>query len=134
MGSEEPNIDVLHADISGMDAFTGNSVCDSGASHSLTGNLSALYRYCKLTKTIPLSVATKCTGRRSYVEGMGSLIFKGEDGRTIIVNGVFYSPDAACTLISPAALIRGGATISTDNNDILICDTSNLPILCARLF
>ncbi|MBW0475938.1 hypothetical protein O181_015653 [Austropuccinia psidii MF-1] len=133
MGSEEPNIDVLHADIGGMDAFTGNSVCDSGASHSLTGNLSALYRYRKLTKTIPLSVATKRTGRRSYVEGMGSLIFKGEDGRTVIVNGVFYSPDAACTLISPAALIRAGATISTDNNDILICDNSNLPILRARL-
>ncbi|MBW0499004.1 hypothetical protein O181_038719 [Austropuccinia psidii MF-1] len=133
MGSEEPNIDILHADISGMDSFTGNSVCDSGASHSLTGNLSSLHRYRKLTKSIPLSVATKRAGRRSYIEGMGSLIFKGENGRTVIINGVFYSPDAACTLISPAALIRAGATISTANNDILICDNYALPVLRARL-
>ncbi|MBW0527096.1 hypothetical protein O181_066811 [Austropuccinia psidii MF-1] len=133
MGSEEPNIDLLHADISGTDTFTGNSVCDSGASHSLTGDLSALHRYRKLTKAVPLSVATKCAGRRSYVEGMGSLIFKGEDNKTVIINGVFYSPDAACTLISPAALIRAGASISTSNNDILIHNSSDLPVLCAHL-
>ncbi|MBW0463381.1 hypothetical protein O181_003096 [Austropuccinia psidii MF-1] len=133
MGSKEPNIDVLHTDISGMDTFTGNSVCDSSASHSLMGNLSSLYCYHKLTKTIPLFVATKRAGRRSYIEGMDSLIFKGEDSKTIIINRVFYSPDAACTLISPAVLIRSGASISTDDNDILICNGSKLPVLHAHL-
>ncbi|MBW0529102.1 hypothetical protein O181_068817 [Austropuccinia psidii MF-1] len=122
MGSEEPNIDLLHAKISGTDTFTGNSVCDSG-----------LHRYHKLTKAIPLSVATKCAGRRSYVEGMGYLIFKGEDNKTVIINGVFYSPDAACTFMSPAALICAGASISTSNNDILIHDSSGLPVLRAHL-
>ncbi|MBW0492941.1 hypothetical protein O181_032656 [Austropuccinia psidii MF-1] len=133
MGSEEPNIDLLHADISGTDTFTGNSVCDSGASHSLTGDLSALHCYRKLTNAIPLSVATKCAGRRSYVEGMGSLIFKGEDNKTMIINGVFCSPDAACTLISPAALIHTRAGISTNNNDILIHNDSESPVLHSRL-
>ncbi|MBW0486045.1 hypothetical protein O181_025760 [Austropuccinia psidii MF-1] len=121
MGSEEANIDLLHANISGTDTFTGNSVCDSG-----------LHRYRKLTKAIPLSVATKCAGRRSYVEGMGYIIFKGEDNKTVIINGVFYSPDAACTLISPAALIRAGASISTSNNDILIHNSSDLPVYVNR--
>ncbi|MBW0488370.1 hypothetical protein O181_028085 [Austropuccinia psidii MF-1] len=89
--------------------------------------------YRKLTRTIPLSVSTKCTGWRSYIKGMGSLIFKGEDDKTIIINGVFYSPDAACTLISPAALIRAGASISTEDNDILICNGSKLPVLRVHL-
>ncbi|MBW0479374.1 hypothetical protein O181_019089 [Austropuccinia psidii MF-1] len=133
MGAEEPDIDILKADLGKMNGFNGCSVCDSGASHSLTGDLHAFCRYQKLTRPIPLSVATKCTGRRSYVEGIGSLVFKGERGNPVVINGVFYSPDASCTLISPAALIRAGATLSSESNDILLCSTSHTPILCARL-
>ncbi|MBW0477744.1 hypothetical protein O181_017459, partial [Austropuccinia psidii MF-1] len=54
MGTEEPNIDILKVDLGKANGFEGCSVCDSGASHSLTGNLQALYRYKKLTKPIPL--------------------------------------------------------------------------------
>ncbi|MBW0488257.1 hypothetical protein O181_027972 [Austropuccinia psidii MF-1] len=96
MGAEEPDIDILKVNLGKANGFEGCLVCDSGASHSLTGNLQALYRYKKLTKPIPLSVATKCTGHRSYVEGIGALL-------------------------------------SSESNDILICNTSHIPILHTRL-
>ncbi|MBW0543276.1 hypothetical protein O181_082991 [Austropuccinia psidii MF-1] len=132
-GAEEPDVRVLTTDVGHAENFVGKAVCDSGASHSLTGDRSALCRYQKLTKPIPLSVATKCTGRRSYVEGIGSLIFKGEGDKAVIVNGVFFSPDASCTLISPSALIQAGGKLSSDGNDILICNSDNIPVLRASL-
>ncbi|MBW0519995.1 hypothetical protein O181_059710 [Austropuccinia psidii MF-1] len=133
MGAEEPDIDILKVDLGKANGFEGCLVCDSGESHSLTGNLQALYRYKKLTRPILLSVAMKCTGCRSYIEGIGSLIFKQEGGSTVVLNGVFYSPDASCTLISPAAVIQAGAILSSESNDILICNNSHIPILRARL-
>ncbi|MBW0516272.1 hypothetical protein O181_055987 [Austropuccinia psidii MF-1] len=111
MGAEEPDVMVLSTDISHTENFIGNAVCESGASHSLTGDQSALCRYQKLTKPIPLSVATKCTGRRSYVEGIGSLVFRGKGDKTAIVNRVFFSP---------SALIQAGGKLSSDGNDISI--------------
>ncbi|MBW0489287.1 hypothetical protein O181_029002 [Austropuccinia psidii MF-1] len=60
---------------------------------------------------------------------MGSLIFKGGDNKTVGINRVFYSSDAACTLISPVALIFSRARISTDGNEIIIFNGSKLPIL-----
>ncbi|MBW0462702.1 hypothetical protein O181_002417 [Austropuccinia psidii MF-1] len=133
MGAEEPDVTILSTDIGHTKKFVGNAVCDSGASHSLTGDQLALCRYQKLMKPIPLSVATKCTGRRSYVEVIGSLVFKGKGDKTVIVNGVFFSPDASCTLISPAALIQAGGKLSSDGNDILICNAHNIPVLQATL-
>ncbi|MBW0488680.1 hypothetical protein O181_028395 [Austropuccinia psidii MF-1] len=84
-------------------------------------------------KPIPLSVATKCTGHSSHVEGMGSLVFKGEGGKTVIVNGVFFSPNTSCTLIAPAALIRAGGKLYSEGNDILIFNALNIPVLRATL-
>ncbi|MBW0539538.1 hypothetical protein O181_079253 [Austropuccinia psidii MF-1] len=71
MGAEDPYVMALSTDIGHNENFVGNALCDSSASHSLTGDQSALFHYKKLTKPIPLSVAIKCTGHRSYVEGMG---------------------------------------------------------------
>ncbi|MBW0503569.1 hypothetical protein O181_043284 [Austropuccinia psidii MF-1] len=133
MGAEDPDVMALSTDIGHNENFVGNALCDSSTSHSLTGDQSALCHYKKLTKPIPLSVATKCTGRRSYVEGMGSLVFKEEGGKTVIVNGVFFSPDSSFTLISPAALIQEGGKLSSDGNDILICNAHNIPVLQATL-
>ncbi|MBW0473451.1 hypothetical protein O181_013166 [Austropuccinia psidii MF-1] len=108
MGAKGPDVTVLSTDISHSENFIGNAVCDSDASHSLTGDQSALCHYCKLTKPIPLLVTTKCTGHGSYIEGIGSLVFKGKNNKTVIVNGVFFLSDASCILISPAALIHAG--------------------------
>ncbi|MBW0585177.1 hypothetical protein O181_124892 [Austropuccinia psidii MF-1] len=129
MGAEEPEIDILKVDLGKTSGFEGCLVCDSGESHSLTDNLQALCRYQKLTRPIPLYVATKCTGRRSYVKGIGSLVFKGEGGSTTIIHGVFYSPNASCTRISLAALIQAGAILSSESNDILLCNASHIPIM-----
>ncbi|MBW0519647.1 hypothetical protein O181_059362 [Austropuccinia psidii MF-1] len=55
------------------------SVYDTGASHSLTGDLSALCCFKKLTKPIPLCIATN-TAQKSFVTGVGSLIYPGYQG------------------------------------------------------
>ncbi|MBW0496924.1 hypothetical protein O181_036639 [Austropuccinia psidii MF-1] len=107
------------------------SVYDTGASHSLTGDFSALCRYKKLTRPIPLSVATN-TAQRSFVTGVGSLIYPGYNGRQVIINGVFYSPDAVGTLISPAALINSGAKMDHIGNDVLIRGNCGEPLLRAN--
>ncbi|MBW0476803.1 hypothetical protein O181_016518 [Austropuccinia psidii MF-1] len=107
------------------------SVYDTGASHSLTGDLSALCRYRKLTKPIPLSVATN-TAQRSFVTGVGSLVYPGYNGRHVIVNGVFYSPHATGTLISPAALINSGSKICHIGDDVLIHGNCGEPLLRAN--
>ncbi|MBW0485619.1 hypothetical protein O181_025334 [Austropuccinia psidii MF-1] len=106
------------------------SVYDTGASQSLTGDLSALCLFKKLTKPIPLCVATN-TAQRSYVTGVGSLIYPGYLGKQVIINGVFYSPDAAGTLISPGALISTGAKLHMIGPDILISTEAEGPLLWA---
>ncbi|MBW0485389.1 hypothetical protein O181_025104 [Austropuccinia psidii MF-1] len=107
------------------------SVYDTGASHLLTGDLSALCRYRKLTKPIPLSVATN-TAQQSFVTGVGSLVYPGYNGRHVIVNGVFYSPHATGTLISPAALINSGSKICHIGDDVLIHGNCGEPSLRAN--
>ncbi|MBW0497544.1 hypothetical protein O181_037259, partial [Austropuccinia psidii MF-1] len=107
------------------------SVYDTGASHSLTGDLSALCRYRELTKPIPLSVATN-TAQQSFVTGVGSLIYPGYNSRHIIINGVFYSPHATSTLISSAALIHLGSKMCHIGNDVLIHGNCGEPLLQAN--
>ncbi|MBW0540912.1 hypothetical protein O181_080627, partial [Austropuccinia psidii MF-1] len=106
------------------------SVYDTGASHSLTGDLSALCRFKKLIKPIPLCLTTN-TAQQSYVTGVGSLIYPGYLGKQVIISGVFYSPDAAGTLISPGALISTGAKLHMIGPDILISTEAEGPLLWA---
>ncbi|MBW0531775.1 hypothetical protein O181_071490 [Austropuccinia psidii MF-1] len=44
MGAEEQDIDILKVNLGKENGFEGCLVCDSGVSHSLTGNLKASYR------------------------------------------------------------------------------------------
>ncbi|MBW0513836.1 hypothetical protein O181_053551 [Austropuccinia psidii MF-1] len=106
------------------------SVCDTGASHSLTGDFSALCCFEKLTKLIPLCIATN-TAQQSFVPGMGSLIYPGYQGKQVIINGVFDSPDAAGTLFSPGPLISTGAKLHMIGSDILISTKAEGPLLQA---
>ncbi|MBW0531620.1 hypothetical protein O181_071335 [Austropuccinia psidii MF-1] len=127
--SDKPEHKIAVDDV--MNPGDRQSVYDTGASHSLTGDFSALCRYRKLTRPIPLSVATN-TAQRSFVTGVGSLIYPGYNGRQVIVNGVFYSPDATGTLISPAALINSGAKMEHIGNDVLIRGDCGEPLLRAN--
>ncbi|MBW0474509.1 hypothetical protein O181_014224 [Austropuccinia psidii MF-1] len=102
--------------------------CDTGASHSLTGDISALCHFRKLMRPIPLSVATN-TAKQSFVTGVGSLIYPGYCGKHVIINGVFYSPDASSTLISPGALANAGANLLFVGMDILIGTKAEGPLL-----
>ncbi|MBW0462606.1 hypothetical protein O181_002321 [Austropuccinia psidii MF-1] len=63
---------------------------------------------------------------------MGSLVYPGYRGKQVIVNGVFYSPDATGTLISPGALVNAGASLEFIGNDILINTQDDGPILRAE--
>ncbi|MBW0530212.1 hypothetical protein O181_069927 [Austropuccinia psidii MF-1] len=127
--SEEPKHKIAVDDMT--NPGDRQSVYDTGASHSLTGDFSALCQYRKLTRPIPLSVSTN-TAQKSFVTGMGSLIYPGYNGRNVIVNGVFYLPHATGTLILPAALINSGVKIDHIGNDVLICGNYGEPLLQAN--
>ncbi|MBW0487043.1 hypothetical protein O181_026758 [Austropuccinia psidii MF-1] len=107
------------------------SVCDTGASHSLTGDLSSLCRFKKLTSPTPLCVATHTTPQ-SFVTGVGSLVYPGYRGKHVVINSLFYSPDATVTLISPGALLNAGALLEFIGNDILISTRGEGPVLRAN--
>ncbi|MBW0536132.1 hypothetical protein O181_075847 [Austropuccinia psidii MF-1] len=130
VGAEDPGIEVLQAGVDNVENLSCELVCDTGASHSLTGDLSSLFPFCHLNSAIPVSVATKQSGHRSHVTGVGSLLYPGLDGRLVVIHGVYYCPDATCTLISPAALIHAGFTFRFDlNNDMLLCGSDRQPLL-----
>ncbi|MBW0549639.1 hypothetical protein O181_089354 [Austropuccinia psidii MF-1] len=130
VGAEDPGIEVLQAGVDDVENLNCESVCDTGASHSLTGDLSALFSFRHLISAIPVSVATKQSGHRSHVMGIGSLLYPGLDGCLVVIHGVYYCPDATCTLISPAALIHAGCTFRFDlNNDMLFCNCDCKPLL-----
>ncbi|MBW0476310.1 hypothetical protein O181_016025 [Austropuccinia psidii MF-1] len=59
VGAEDPGMEVLQAGVDDVKNLTCESVCDTGASHSLTGDLSSLFSFRHLTSAIPVSVATK---------------------------------------------------------------------------
>ncbi|MBW0460388.1 hypothetical protein O181_000103 [Austropuccinia psidii MF-1] len=106
-------------------------VCDTGATHSLTNDHNALQNFRVLTTPLPLSVATKTAGKRSFVTGVGSLFFRGTGDEFVVVKNVFYSPSATATLISPASIIRTGGKMCTAGNDLIFCNASNVPLLTA---
>ncbi|MBW0466313.1 hypothetical protein O181_006028 [Austropuccinia psidii MF-1] len=95
MGAEEPDVMVLSTDIGHTKNFVGNTVCESGTIHSLTGDQSALCHYHKLTKPIPLSIATKCTGHRRYIGGKLS-----SDSNDILICSASNVPVLRATLCS----------------------------------
>ncbi|MBW0564840.1 hypothetical protein O181_104555, partial [Austropuccinia psidii MF-1] len=64
--------------------------------------------------------------------GVGALAFPGLHGEIVLVKNVFYSPKAAATLISPASILRTGGKMYTQGNNLLFCNTANVPLLTAK--
>ncbi|KNZ51246.1 hypothetical protein VP01_4027g2, partial [Puccinia sorghi] len=86
---------------------------DSCASHTITNDLSLLFDCVKLLKPIPLNVATNATN--SYVTTVGKMILTNWLG-SIIINNVYFSPDATCTLLSADCLWLGGGRITVNDH------------------
>ncbi|MBW0527817.1 hypothetical protein O181_067532 [Austropuccinia psidii MF-1] len=124
LGGEDSRLEVLQA---GIDNFK----LATGASHTLTGDLSALHSFPRLTSQIPLSVATRQSGRQSFFTGVGCLIYNGLSAHHVSIQGELHCPDATCMLISPAGLKKFGAKLSFINDNIIISDTAYTPVLQA---
>ncbi|MBW0574121.1 hypothetical protein O181_113836 [Austropuccinia psidii MF-1] len=62
---------------------------------------------------------------------MGSLVYPGYRGKHVVINSIFYSPDATGALILPGALFNAGALLDLTGNDILISTCSEGPVLRA---
>jgi hypothetical protein len=88
---------------------------DTGATHHLSGDKSALHHLQLLSKPIPLKVATNTSSH--FITAIGTLVFHGPNSTLIELRGVLYCPDATNTLISPAALRLAGFTMSYDCRD-----------------
>ncbi|MBW0519129.1 hypothetical protein O181_058844 [Austropuccinia psidii MF-1] len=121
------------------------SVYDTGASHSLTGDLLALCCFRKLTKPITLCVATN-TAQQSFVTGVGSLIYPGYNGALVstgaklqmIGSDILISTEAEGPLLQATYCGNGRKwqlplfsrllACAIDNNDVkLTCSNGNLP-------
>ncbi|KNZ47746.1 uncharacterized protein VP01_6187g1, partial [Puccinia sorghi] len=86
---------------------------DSCASHTFTNDLSLLFDRVKLLKPIPLNVATNATN--SYITTVGKMILMNRLG-SIIINNVYFSPDATCMLLLADCLWLGGGRITVDDH------------------
>ncbi|KNZ61848.1 uncharacterized protein VP01_134g8 [Puccinia sorghi] len=85
---------------------------DSCASHTFTNDLSILFETTSLINPLPLNVATNDT--KSYVTTVGKMKLKNGTG-SITLNNVYYSPNAACTLLSAETLRLGGGKIEVND-------------------
>ncbi|PLW54418.1 hypothetical protein PCANC_04736 [Puccinia coronata f. sp. avenae] len=77
-------------------------VFDTGATHHVTGDRSALMDFKLLNYPIPLRVATNGTTR--FITGQGKMIFAGPNSTCIQLDGVLYCSFVTNTLISPVSL------------------------------
>ncbi|MBW0511952.1 hypothetical protein O181_051667 [Austropuccinia psidii MF-1] len=73
------------------------------------------------------------TGASHSLNGhLSSVFYPGYRGKHVVINGLFYSPDATGTLISPGALLNTGALLEFIGDDILISTRGEGPVLCAN--
>ncbi|MBW0529803.1 hypothetical protein O181_069518 [Austropuccinia psidii MF-1] len=54
------------------------------------------------------------------------------DGKIVLIKNVFYSPNATATLISPASILQTGGKMYTQGDNLLFCNTNNVPLLTAN--
>ncbi|PLW33914.1 hypothetical protein PCASD_13881 [Puccinia coronata f. sp. avenae] len=85
---------------------------DTGATHHVTGDRSALTDLILLHNPIPLRVATN--GSSCLITAQGTLTFHGPDSTLIRLKGVLYCDKVSHTLISPVALRLAGFSFSYD--------------------
>jgi hypothetical protein len=79
---------------------------DTGATHHVTGDRSALTDFSLLRNPIPLRVATNSSAQ--FITGQGTMIFPGTSSTPIRLKGVLYCSFVNSTLISPVALCLAG--------------------------
>jgi hypothetical protein len=96
----------------GLDDISTSAIIDTGASHSLTGDISLLHIFCKLKVPIPLNVATKGSG--ASISGAGELRFRTDQGDTIALKEVLFCEQAWSTLVSLAALRKANGLFHYD--------------------
>ncbi|PLW49288.1 hypothetical protein PCASD_02732 [Puccinia coronata f. sp. avenae] len=85
---------------------------DTGATHHVTGDRSALTDLILLHNPVPLRVATN--GSSCLITAQGTLTFPGPDSTLIRLKGVLYCDKVSHTLISPVALRLAGFSFSYD--------------------
>ncbi|MBW0585502.1 hypothetical protein O181_125217, partial [Austropuccinia psidii MF-1] len=85
LGEDQDLMNLFQAEISeDKNTDSKEPVCDAGATHSLTNNHDPLLNFHALTMPLPLSVATKKAGKRSFVMGIGSLVFRGSGNEFVL--------------------------------------------------
>lgn len=92
---------------------TGMMGLDLCATHSFTNNLALLFDILNLPVPIPLTIATKSSNAK--VTKIGKLKLKN-DGGSIVINNVFYSPKVTCTLLSAESLRLGGGRLAVEED------------------
>ncbi|MBW0496890.1 hypothetical protein O181_036605 [Austropuccinia psidii MF-1] len=133
LGNDKDLMNLFQAEVASDDKVGGReSVCDTGATHSLTCNKEALYGFCQLTKPLPLSIATKTGNGNSFVTGIEEMVFPGLHGKNVLIKNVFYSPNAIATLISPASILKTGGKMYTQGDNLLFCNSNHIPLLTAN--
>ena len=85
---------------------------DTGATHHVTGDRSALTKFEMLAQPIPLKVATN--GSSCVITARGTLIFHGPGSTPIRLEGVLFCEHVSHTLVSPVALRLAGFTFTYD--------------------
>lgn len=86
---------------------------DSGASHHLTPHREWLCDF------VPFSGAISGLGLSSFtIAGKGNMKFRRPDGQELVIQNVYYIPDAAVTLLSVRSITR------TTKKQILFSDTT----------
>ncbi|MBW0468815.1 hypothetical protein O181_008530 [Austropuccinia psidii MF-1] len=83
------------------------------------GDLFSLSCCRKPANPIPLSVATNAA-EQSFVTGVGRRIYPRYQGKHIIINSVFYSPDSTSKFILPGTLVSAGAKLCFVGLNVLI--------------
>jgi transposase InsO family protein len=87
---------------------------DTGATHHVTGDRSALTEFEMLTEPIPLKVATN--GTSCVITAQGTLTFCGPGSTPIRLEGVLFCKHVSHTLVLPVALRLAGFTFTYDCN------------------
>lgn len=98
-----------------------DGILDTGATHHVTNEVSALIDYSPLHHPIPLHVATESTA--NFLTGIGSLVTQSDLGEPSLIKRVYYCEKAKGTLISVAGLVEEGACFSSigKNMCIVLC-------------
>lgn len=90
---------------------------DRGATVAVRNNRAISLNYRKLLS--PIAAYTTTDNSNDFIVGKGNVQLTDNNGEPTKLTNFFYFPTATSTIISPGALIAGGAkVIMTDNKDM----------------